>query len=737
MTTALGPDPDRLLKLLPSLYRIADDGNGALTALLRLVTEQADALRDDIQQLWDDYFVETCRRWTVPYIGGLVGSSPLHDPPLAPAAHTAHTLFPDLTGPDLQPTSAIRTRADVARTIHHRRRKGTPAMLEELARDITGWDTRVVEFRELLDWNQHLEHPRPDVHGCLDLRTMDIADRIGGPWDAAAHTVDVRPAGERTGWYGIPRLGFFLWRLDAYESRSVTPRPIGDQPWFMTFSPLGQDTPLFSRGRRETARTTEPAVRGPIRAAAFLEDLAHRPSGSATTRYYGDPETADGSLVVFADGTPVPAENVRCTHLGGPPATPGPWSPATQPTGTTIGIDVTRGRLLVPTGYDGKHLTVSYHYGFSAPMGGGPYPRRKWLVPSTAPLTVSGGGANLMDRITHRSREDTVIEITDSATYRLDEQLTLRAGESLTLQAADGTRPHLRMDHGETTVLTEGPGCILTLGGLLLEGGLHIAGELDKLRLLHTTLVPGRCAVGDGAAGPSGPSVMVAGDAPRNAALKVQIAFSTVGALRLPAHITGLWVLDSIVQGVLEHGGPLGTAISDATGTSGPPAHIERSTVLGDCVFHQLPLAGESLFTGTVAVDQHQSGCLRFCHVPRGSKTPQQYRCQPALATALETERRERRAAQDGVPLPTGWQTAVADEIAGRLRPAFESVQYGHPGFAQLRRDCPPEIAAGAEEGSEMGAFRVLQQSHREANLRLRLDEYLPVGSEAAVIHVT
>ena len=36
-----------------------------------------------------------------------------------------------------------------------------------------------------------------------------------------------------------------------------------------------------------------------------------------------------------------------------------------------------------------------------------------------------------------------------------------------------------------------------------------------------------------------------------------------------------------------------------------------------------------------------------------------------------------------------------------------------------------------------MGAFCVLKQPQRESNLRLRLDEYLPVGLEAGLIDVT
>jgi hypothetical protein len=36
-----------------------------------------------------------------------------------------------------------------------------------------------------------------------------------------------------------------------------------------------------------------------------------------------------------------------------------------------------------------------------------------------------------------------------------------------------------------------------------------------------------------------------------------------------------------------------------------------------------------------------------------------------------------------------------------------------------------------------MGAFCVLKEPQREANLRIRHDEYLPVGLEAGLIYVT
>ena len=368
MTTLVTKQPDRLFELLPALYQIADAGQGnQLRALLRLITGEADALRDDTQQLWDDAFVETCQHWVIPYIGDLVANIPLHDLDLSGAAATAQALFTDLVGPDLRPPGEIRLRADVAKTIYYRRRKGTPPMLEELARDVTGWGAHVLEFFTRLDWNQHLEHLRLDCEGCPDLRRVDVGDRAGGPWDTTTHTVDVRRINEWDGWFNLPNIGFFLWRLAAFPLTHVTPRVIGGTPWRLTFSPLGQDLPLFCPGHREPGdwrRATELTVVAPIRGAAFFEDLRRLVPPSVPpvqSAYYGD--RPDCSLVVFDGANPVPDTDIDCSNLAN-------WGPLAQPGGTRVLVDATRGRLVVPSGRAGP-FTVSYFHGFSLPTAGG------------------------------------------------------------------------------------------------------------------------------------------------------------------------------------------------------------------------------------------------------------------------------------------------------------------------------------------------------------------------------
>src|SRR5712692_11498936 len=167
---------DRLYGLLPAVYRERDAERGyPLRALLGLVNPQADELQGDIQQLWDNFFVETCERWAIPYIGDLVGNRLLHDIRRLQTVDEAAEIFTDLIGPDLRPEIAIRLRADVAKTIYYRRRKGTLPMLEELARDVTGWPAHAVEFFELLGWTQYREHFRPQSRWA-EVRSVDRMD---------------------------------------------------------------------------------------------------------------------------------------------------------------------------------------------------------------------------------------------------------------------------------------------------------------------------------------------------------------------------------------------------------------------------------------------------------------------------------------------------------------------------------------------------------------------------------
>ncbi len=717
---------DRLYNLMPVLYRERDEREGLpLRDLFRIITEQADILHSDVQLLLDNFFIETCDRWTIPYIGDLVSNNLLNDAQNLKAPDTARELFPDLTGPDLRPINVIRTRADVAKTIYYRRRKGTLPMLEELARDVTGWAAHAVEFFELLIWNQNLNHLRLHSTGCPDLRDPEAVDRLNRAFDFMSHTVDVRFPRQDEGWYNIRNIGFFLWRLRDYRIERSVAR-VGAQPWQFHFSPLGNRAPLFSTFRREADEAdlaTEFHVPDAIRPAAFFK---------AREEFYG--LRSANSFAIFRNGVLVPVAQIECRNLS-------VW---VQPAGNTVGVDVALGRIafgatFVPV----QGVDVDYNYGFSADVGGGPYPRSKWLVDAEVPairLSVVEGGvapdfpdlnAAINDWVV-RGRPNAVITILDNRTYTLNSPLSLADDRFLVIQAEEGRRPHIQPAGGVLTLSGDHPGSELTLSGLLVEGAIHVTGETRRVRLLHTTLVPGRALREDGTPATALPSVIVddvdAAGQRINGAFRFQMAFSITGPLRLPNHADSLVLLDSIVDG-------LGAAAIAATNTNsqpGPPGTLERVTIFGSSFFRRLPLASEVIFSDRVIVDETQEGCVRFSFVNAQSVTPRRHRCQPDLEIAVRIERAERTG-----PITAAQRAAIIALVRARVVPSFTSIHYGDPGYAQLHLNSPGEIRTGAEDGSEMGVFCHLKQPQRETNLRIRLEEYLPFGLDAGIIYVT
>jgi len=101
-------------------------------------------------------------------------------------------------------------------------------------------------------------------------------------------------------------------------------------------------------------------------------------------------------------------------------------------------------------------------------------------------------------------------------------------------------------------------------------------------------------------------------------------------------------------------------------------------------------------------VQRRQEGCVRFCYVPAGSITPRRFHCVP-------------------------------NDTAPTALPLFTSLRYGDPGYGQLRRATSLTIRAGGDNDSEIGVLNALFQPQREANLRLRLDEYLRFGLHAGL----
>lgn len=715
---------------LPALYRLRDAELGyPLRGLLAVVAEQASLVKEDIDGLREDLFVETCADWAVPYIGELIGNRPLH-----PAVG--------------------RRRADVAKTIHYRRRKGTVAMLTELAHDVTGWSAFVVPFFEHLGWTQHLEHFRPES-GWPDLRGLLHADRVRGPFGRFSHTVDVRRIGQGEGWHNIRNVGVFLWRLQSFPMRDATPsRAAPPNAHGYHFSPLGNPAPLFSDpgvAQKVTDADDEAKVAAPIRRVALFQDLrdygerygglplADQPPNSL---YYG-PER---SIQILRDGVAIAPATIFCMKLGA-------WQ---RPPAGFVGLDVHRGRISFPVGEEpAASVSVSYRHGFSAELGGGPYDRRRARMAAGADfeldtvadpealgarLVVGGtGGLGSPTAAVAAWRatgaHPTVIEIVANEIYAGPTAIPLD-GPELVLQARNRVRPTLIGDVVITIPSVPSPERLsLVIDGLAIAGQIRVqaagaTSRLLELTLRHCTLVPGLTLTEEGlpASAPGTPSLIAAAS---NDRIRVTLDRCISGPLRIPAEGNRLTVRDSIVDALRDESFAL--AADDLGNVPGAAVELERVTVLGATHVRELTLASETIFTGRVLCERRQSGCARFSYIAPDSITPRRYRCQPELAVEKAVEARLAVAPAT----PDSEREAIRRDVRARLAPAFTARRYGAAAYAQLALRCPVEIRTGAQDGSEMGAFEMLKQPQRESNLDLRLEEYLPFGLEAARIYVT
>lgn len=732
MTTATR---ERLYELLPAIYRIRDaEGGEALHALLTIMGDELARIEDDIAGLYDDWFIETCAEWVVPYIGDLLGVRGLHQ---------------------LTEVDGFSQRAYVANTLRYRRRKGTAPVLEQLARDVTGWPARAVEFFERLAMTQHLNHVRLHSPATASLRQAVNLELTGGALETVNHTAEVRNIVPGRGRYNIPNVGLFLWRLQPYFIQGVTPQPVADPPdGRYRFSPLGNDIPLFNRPRTETEivhLAEEPDLPGMLRRRALYDDLEALRLGEATQKPVGsaylDASPALQVLVPDAQGklTPIPAAEMLICHLEDIPGEVDWRRPPTtkeyagQTLPIQVAVDPHNGRIAFPTGVVPTDLAVSYTYGFPADIGGGPYTRLETLAfdagagvfSATVAQRSGGDHTQLADAIAAwagATEPAGVITILDSATYAEAILIAMTAGRSLVIQAADGQRPLLRLqDAGgaaQALIVTgaDGDRTALTLNGLWIEGGVNVqTGSLELLRVLHCTLVPGWRVDAEGTALlPAQPSILAIGPNPD---FRLELARSICGALHLAADSDGLTASDSIIDAF----DPANVAYAAHNGTrAGPPATFSRCTVHGEVRARQFDLISESIILGRALAERRQVGCSRFSFLGEGSRAPRRHRCQPDLALAAYADARDKEVDD----LTAAEQRMVTLTVT----PTFTTMRFGRPAYMQLSASCPAAITSGAEDGGEMGAFHLVQQAQRLANLRNALEEYLRVGLEAGVL---
>jgi hypothetical protein len=677
--------------LLPAVHRIRDAELGyPLQALLEVVEEELARLRADVDGLYDDWFIETCAEWVVPYIGALLAVPPLQPVPGSDGG-----------------------RSLVANTIGYRRRTGTAAVLELVARDVTGWPARAVEYFALLAVTQHLDHVRLDAAGTADLRDTDGLAAVDTPFDAVARNADVRHIDIGRGRYNLPDVGVHLWRVVAYPVTGGYAREVGEGRW--TFDPAGRDRCLF---RRAAAPSPDDGV-GPDEVPAPLTRRALLPAADGTpAAALTGPEPVLLVRLSGEDG-PVAANRLTVADLRN-------WARPQAADPVTVAVDPVLGRLTVPRGHGPEHISVDYAYGFPGDVGAGSHDRRaslgdalravirgevttvNWVVAVSADavpvpgrrVPTIGAALQLWDSRTDlRSGQVGVIAITDSATYEESLDVVVPSGDRLMIVAATVPPPEADLDVRALAAVGVVPHLVgdiqvrspdeptdapagFVLDGLSVEGDVHVApGALTDLVVADCTLLDDGVRSGG----------WITADRNRHLAVRVQ---RTIAAGARLGDAETLAVADSIL-----HTGGLAIDANEAR------AEITACTIFGTtCV--RILTASNTIFLDRVDVRRRQEGCIRFSYLPVASRTPRRYRCQPTSETP-------------------------------DVEPVFTAIHPVDPAFAQLAATCPQEIARGADDEGEMGAYHYLQQPRRMDNLTAQLDRYLRFGLEAGFFFAT
>jgi hypothetical protein len=672
---------DNLYNLLPAVYRARDEalgvngGPGPLREVIEIIAAQLGVVDRQIDQLYDDAFIETCAAWVVPYIGDLVGYQPL----------------------STKISARLSPRAEVANTIRYRRWKGTVTILEQLASDVTGWSTVAVEFFTRLSTTQFMNHLRMQSLGSADIRHTAAAATAGTPFDRNTHSLEVRRIRSKRGCFNIPNVGVFVWRLGAFANpdNPSDAHRIDDGKYL--FDPVGADRPLVNvpAAKRDAFTRTQPTdVPAPLR----TRDLVDR----------GPPLPFS---VHDAAGAALPAIHIEICDLSG-------WTTAagtpTLPPPYVVAVDPQMGRIWFPPGTvpTGRPILVSYGYAFSGPYGAGFYRR---LPKGQATVFVRRDPATLAPDATMVGAINTALAASGSPIVGYADNVTdssaailvpLAAGQTIVVRAEDERRPVFT---GPITIdLGAAPGqsAAFVLEGLWCAGGLRVVGSgmLD--------LVLRNCTIG--AAGGTGVSWS-------GASGNLTLQSTLCAGIALDPTDVDAAITDSVVDAAA------GAALRAGN------VSIVRSTIFGSVDVREISLIENAIITGPVSSRRRQSGCVRFSWLPRSSTVPQRYRCQPDSAAQAAMD----AAAIADPSLTTTQLQAIGDVAAAQIVPRFTAIDQGEPGYAQLSVWCPAEIVAGADDGGEMGVFHELYTALREADLLYRLDQNIRIGLEAGVLHAS
>lgn len=587
---------DRLYSLLPAVHRIRDEdpanpSQGALRQLLVILADQFAVLEEELQQLYENQFVETASQWALPYIGELIGLRGVAKPGL---------------------TDGLAPRAEIANTIAYRRRKGTVSVLEQLARDATGQPAAAVEYFQRIITTQHLNHLRMKRPALVSLRDPLALEFTGTPFEVAARSVEVRRIATAGGRWNIPNIGIHLWRLHAAaRTRSpLVPAGIaGGRHFFM--HPLGRDVALCANPLTESSIEH---LAEPVNVPVLLTRRLFAGAGAA-----GHPAAewyASGRSVMLhrrqaPDYQEISAGEIVVCDLSDSTLRPGFWMhDDAAVSATKILLDPVRGRVVFPAS-PAVEVCGSYHTLQAFDIGGGEYGRtasfdRTKDEPLVSEVSQQNGPLLTLASGIPAGMASFRLEIGDSGRYAED-PLFDATGRQVEIRAGDGFFPHLALTADFRLGGADGA---VTLNGLLISGaGIEIRAGLTAATLRHCTVL-GDVRVLAGADGVT---------------LTLEHCI-VVGRVRIPENVRLI-----LKNCIIDAGAPTAVAIARTNG--GEPAGVlemRNCTVIGRVHVRVMELVSNSiLLASEVTAESRQEGCVRFSWLPDGAIVPRPHRCVP------------------------------------------------------------------------------------------------------------
>jgi hypothetical protein len=744
--------------LLPAYFRRRDaEQGGQLKALFAVLEDGAALVEADIDAFEDALFVETCAEALLHEIGALVGA-----PRLRPLPEEAH----------------VSSRAFIGNLVRYRRAKGTPRALEMLARDVTLYSAKAVEYYARLAATPSLRAPRLDRPTVADLDAPDILAFHGGAFDRSPRTPDMRSISRAGGRYNIPNVGIHLWRLEATPfagpqeapytlerlAGTLPMTPWDGRPGHFALHPAGTATPLFMPQQNMDDHSPLPHEvperlrRLPLKReidALVADELAPErlrwlnPLNPAFDLYF----LLDGATEFVR----IPPRAIRIGALTAPPYTQPPPFDGGQPTGIEAAFDPATARLVVRAtdvaqGFPAVvAVRLACAFGQPGPLGGGAYDRNDLDVPfkidagktpddGTIVFLVQPGAPDAGRRFSSLStalaawgtaahvRRRGIIVVTANVidAGAGDLAIALPAGCDLTIVAAEWRLPEPPPPGADPAPQPQGyivrrSRRVLALRRLRVTGMASPGVEPGSL-----TLDGFVCAAGIHVEEQAAQAVDV-----RHCTL----ADGTGPAIAVPGAKGQLAVgLYRSICGAVTGGTALarlaanGVIFAAGAGIGAPAADLALRGITAFAAIGARSIeASDSIFMADVKVARTQSGCVRYSYVGgTDNRLPRRFRCQPDLAW---------EARQPGFELASeAERQQEIDRLRLALAPRFVDTEPDEPAYALPALANPREIAFGGENETEMGAWRFLGGAIRIANLTDLFADFVPFGMEAGVM---